>query len=186
MPAQEFLKGAKVFLAGFAQHPAGGLVDQVLGVMEEDFGEREGIVDVTVANEPPGGDDGDAAIPEARRFRQFIEKALVAGEEPGADDVGRAVVHTVPVADETAVAQVEAKNLFLASFAGFQKLNAQDHVGQRTFVVNNRSHELADVGQGEMREFLRDFARRCGGDAEEGVTSAVLEEAALGSRSYPI
>jgi hypothetical protein len=33
-----------------------------------------------------------------------------------------------------------------------------------------------------MREFLRDFARRRGGNAEEGVTSAVPEEAALGSR----
>jgi hypothetical protein len=33
MPAQEALKGAKVFLAGFSQHPASGFLNEVFGII---------------------------------------------------------------------------------------------------------------------------------------------------------
>lgn len=65
--SQEALQGAQAFLAGFAEHPASGFVDEVFWIAEEDFGECEGVVYPAFSDEPPGRDDGDAAIPEARR-----------------------------------------------------------------------------------------------------------------------
>src|SRR5512140_702842 len=51
-------------LAHLAQHPAAGLVDEVVLVAEQAPGDGQGVVEVVVADEVLRGHHGDAALPQ--------------------------------------------------------------------------------------------------------------------------
>ena len=60
-----FLDGT-ITVADFAQHPADGLVDEVVGVVPEDGGDAEGVGEIVLPDEVKGREDGDAAFPQGR------------------------------------------------------------------------------------------------------------------------
>ena len=80
------LQGRFIFLAGFAEEPADGFVDEVVGVMEEDVGDGEGVVELAVADKSHCADDTDTLLPKGFAVvRQVIEQRAVLIEQPFAE-----------------------------------------------------------------------------------------------------
>ena len=63
---EKMLQHGLVALADLAQHPAAGLVHQVVRVGEEMLAEFERVIELPLADQRLRGDDGDALFPEAR------------------------------------------------------------------------------------------------------------------------
>jgi hypothetical protein len=64
MFVQESQQSLSVFFAGFAQPALNGLVDQVVLVLEEQFGDLKGIRHLALADEVRRADDRCAALPD--------------------------------------------------------------------------------------------------------------------------
>ena len=101
-PAQAGL----VLLAHLAQHPARGFANQVVFVMEQQVGQREGVVEVAPSNPLPGGNDGDALFPQQLALSQPVEWGVVAVFEVGSHDLSGREVYQVPVVDAVGMGQV--------------------------------------------------------------------------------
>jgi hypothetical protein len=150
--------------------------------VEENFRQREGIFHVAVTNEPPGGDDGYATIPDARRASQFIQHGFIPRQKPRSGNIGRAAVNSVPVMDETAAAHVEGEDSLPESFISFSELQAENLVGQRTLLMGCRLHEFADVFQRQRGKFSGDSAYGGSWNTKEDIAGGVFEEAPLRPR----
>ena len=61
---EETFLGRAIALANFPQHPADGLVNQIMVVAKQDLGDCQRIVELTLANVVIGRDDRDAPFPE--------------------------------------------------------------------------------------------------------------------------
>ena len=70
VPVEEGVEGGTVGVGG-AEHPAGGFVDQVLGVVEQQFGDGEGVVELAAPDE---GEGGRMAVRRSQRFWDFASR----------------------------------------------------------------------------------------------------------------
>src|SRR5262249_39888879 len=61
---QEVDKPAALTLADLAQHPANSLLDQVVYVVQQDFGDSERVIKLFVADKLPRADDGNPPLPK--------------------------------------------------------------------------------------------------------------------------
>ena len=109
---QEGFYRGRVFLPGFAEHPADGLVHEVFAIGQKPFSQPESVIQLSFVDEVHGGDDGDAAFPQNVRNRQPVKdhhllKTFVDG--PPQDLVCRAI-HQVPVVDVLHIMQVKVQN----------------------------------------------------------------------------
>lgn len=128
-----------MLFANFAQHPADGLVDEIVLVVEKGFGETDGIVEVGGLDEAEGGEHGDAPVPDALALGQLVQEAAVLVDEVAADDFGRGDVHQVPTVDPSAVRYVAVVDEFLF-FVAFRLLRpiGEDHGRQQAYFVKGR------------------------------------------------
>ena len=96
------LQGRFVLLAGFAEEPAHRFVDEVVGVVQEDVGDGEGVGELTVPNEGHGTDYADTLFPEAFSVTgQVVEERPVFVQEPDTEKRVAGKVYEVPVVDES-------------------------------------------------------------------------------------
>ena len=132
MGLQEVLQRGQISLPDFAQHPAGGFVDEVFFVVQENFSELKRVSNLPLADEVQSSNDSDAPFPEALRADKLIEQFLIAmmGEEVGPDNVWGAIVNSVPGADEAEIAYIETEDLFLLLRAAFFITPAENGIGQ--------------------------------------------------------
>lgn len=134
----------RIHLAGFTEHPSAGLVNQVFGIRQQLFCQSEGGVDMALADEPPGGDDRDPAIPQASGCGQAGQDPAIASPEIFSGDIRSAFVHQVPFRHKPPVVEIESKNPFPLSVVSTVKLEAQDPETQGTEFMNVRFETCAN------------------------------------------
>ena len=101
-------EGGAVAFSGFAEEPADGFVDEVVGVVQEDVGDGEGVGELAGADEGHGADDADALFPEGAAVAgEVVEEGAVFVEEPLPEQGIAAEVDEVPVVDAVDVGEVE-------------------------------------------------------------------------------
>ena len=91
---------------------------------------------MSVANEPPSGDDGDATIPKAFGAGEFVQDGFLSVEQIAANNVWSAIVYTVPAPNVFSIAHVKSKNALLLVGISTVELSNENGVGQRTFIVD--------------------------------------------------
>ena len=91
-----------VALAGFAEQPADGFVNEVMRVLPEDVRDGEGVLQLPVADERHRADDTDALLPECLAAAgEIIQERPVLVQQPLAQQRIAGQVHEVPVVDVT-------------------------------------------------------------------------------------
>ena len=119
-----------VALAGLAQHPAHGLVHQVMGVVHQQNGEAEGVVQVVVFYEGVGRYHGYAVVPKQGAGGQPVEHVARLVDEICADNLRRGEVNEVPVVDACRVGKVHVK--YPLGLVGLGSPHLFHHYQQRT------------------------------------------------------
>jgi len=104
---------ASVPLANFPQHPAHGLVNQVLGIRDKALCDLQRFVEFAFLDEVKGSHDGNPAFPQDLRPGQFIQRFAVPVIQVGAYDMLGRDVNKVPVVDILCVGQVQFVDLCL-------------------------------------------------------------------------
>ena len=106
-------QGGLVALAGFAEEPADGFVNEVVGVVKEDIGDGESIGQLSVADEGHGADDAYALLPQGFAVAgEVVEQAAVFIQQPFAQQGIAREVYQVPVIDILGVGEVEIDAVF--------------------------------------------------------------------------
>ena len=105
---EESLQRGLVALAGLAEEPADGLVDEVVWMVEEDVGDGKGVVQLAVADEGHRAHDADALLPDGAAVTcQVVQQRVVLVQQPFAKERVAAEVYQVPIVDEGCVGEVE-------------------------------------------------------------------------------
>ncbi len=162
------------FLHDFTEHPAGGFMDEVVGVIEEELSDSEGIGEVVLAYESVSGDDGDAAFPEGGATGELVKDIAGFMEEELADDIACGEINDVPVIDERGMLEVSCEDGLMEGGGRFFKLEDPDEEGEAAFFVVGGFEELEGIFEGELREGFSEFTEGWDGDAEEFITFGVL------------
>src|ERR687897_1473763 len=113
---EEGSQSPAVLLARLAQPAAGGLVYQVLVIVQQDFGDLERVGHVTLPDEVGGGDDGGPALPQAFGARQLVQDIARFVGEVASDHVWSGEVDKVPVVDPVRAPQVEFEKRLPTAF----------------------------------------------------------------------
>lgn len=100
-------------LSDFAEHSSDSFVDEVVGVVQEKFGELEGVRMLTLFDEVEGGDDGDPSFSEGGRSGELVEFGAVLVEVVATDDFRGSEVDEISIIDEGGIAEVEVYNLMI-------------------------------------------------------------------------
>ena len=96
-----------VFFADLTENPAHGFMDQVVRVVLEKVGNREGILELTLFHEMHTGDHGDALFPEVIFFCPVVKELFVLVEKPMPQNLVTAKVNEIPVVDGVYLTHVE-------------------------------------------------------------------------------
>ncbi len=107
VPLEEALFRGAIPLAHLPQHPADRLVNQIVIVVQQDAGHRQGVAEVPVSDERVRGHDRDAPVPEQRRPCQAPQRRPRTPQQMAPHDLRRRQVHQVPVVDPARVAEVQ-------------------------------------------------------------------------------
>ena len=93
-----------VALPGFTEEPADGFLYEVVRVMQEDVGNREGVVQLSMTDERHGADDADALLPDSAAFTgKVVEESAVFVQKPLPQQRVTRQVHQVPVVNVVGV-----------------------------------------------------------------------------------
>jgi len=103
MLIQKAAEGLFITLSGFPQHPATGLVHEILVVAQKHAAELEGVVQVALPDESVGADHGNAPVPEKCGPGHFFQDRPGFVQKPGPGDVVGGLIDQVPVVDPTCV-----------------------------------------------------------------------------------
>ena len=90
-------------LVQLAEHPADGLVDQVVIVVHEELRDREGVARIAGSQRVEGGDRRDAPLPDELRTRELRERLAALAAQLGAG----------PAISSSGVASATSANPFL-------------------------------------------------------------------------
>ena len=71
---QEGPQPADVAFARLADPAPDGGLDEVLGVVDEELTDREGVVELPTLDEGPGGDDGRTPFPHRLGTRELVQR----------------------------------------------------------------------------------------------------------------
>jgi hypothetical protein len=170
---EEPAQGRLVALADLAQEPADGLVDQVVAVAEQALGEAQGLGGLAVANQGEGGEDRDAAVPDALRDDEAVEQGAVAAADAVGEQVGSRAVHQIPVVDPIAVVEVEAREPLALAGVGALEAEAEDRQGDEAVLVDLTRDQALEVGEGGVAMAPRDLPLLGNPDAEQDVALPV-------------
>ena len=175
---QVSLQSRLVAFSRFAEEPADGFVDEVVGVVQEDVRDGEGVAELPVADEGHGADDADALLPEGLAVaREVVEERAVAIEEPFPEEGVAAQVHEVPVVDAVGVGEVELDARLLQRrrlFCVPEHLHQRQQGGEAHFVKFARDAFL-EVLEGRLAPAVADHRARHGDlDSQELIPFAVL------------
>ncbi len=176
-------EGGAVAFPGFAEEPADGFVDEVVGVVQEDIGDGEGVLELAGADEGHGADDADALFPEGAAVAgEVVEEGAVFVEEPLPEQGVAAEVDEVPVVDAVGVGEVEVDAGALAvrglAFV-VEDFDEGEEGGEAEFVVvaPDAFFEVGEINFSPGR--FDDFAGRGDLDSQELIAFAVLAGAGL-------
>jgi|YelNatPaOPRAMG01_1025707.scaffolds.fasta_scaffold10408_3 hypothetical protein len=136
MPLEKQDQTGQVHLSGLPEHPPAGLVDQVLPVREQPFDQPESGINMPLADEPPGRDDGDPAIPLVLRPGEVEQDRRVLFPEIFSGNIGGALVHQVPFGHLLTVGDIKMKNLILPAGVPPVELVSQDAEPERPDLVD--------------------------------------------------
>lgn len=168
-----------VFLSDLSQHPARGLLDQVLVVPDQDLGHLEGRPELPQSNRPQGGDDRYPSPPEVRRGGQFHgsrpEPPLsdLAPEEPRCRDVDQ-----IPVVHAGKVVEVEPGEV--TAGPRFRPVTAdQDPERDHPLLVNGALEQTTDRRELEVPHGSRDPIEIGSTDSDEEIALPVIARARL-------
>lgn len=179
--AEEAAKGGRVLLAAFAQHPADGLVHQVVRMPERGDALAERLVEFTPPDECECGDYGDPVLPERRATRQPVEKAARTIEQMPADKRRRGKVDEVPVVHAVLCRRGEVEAVDRRPFAFGRASEPFDEQEERAFAgfVPRRGEQRLDRRVVRVQVRLRDSPDLRDHHAEEPVPFAVFAGAGL-------
>src|SRR5918994_1407519 len=178
---EEGSQSPAVLLARLAQPAAGGLVDQILLVVEQHLGDPEGVVHIAVPDEEVGADDGGAAFPHVLGARQLVEDLARFVGQVAADDVRAGHVDQVPVVDPVRASQVEVEQLLPAAFwrPFASGLLVHDAEAAGAHLVDRALEQLLDLVRRHLDELLGEREDLPHAHADELVALAVLSLAQL-------
>ena len=61
---QEVPQYVRIFLPNFAQHPACSFMDEIMWMIQQLFGQTQGVFKLVLADNAPSGDNSDALFPK--------------------------------------------------------------------------------------------------------------------------
>ena len=176
---EEPSQGGAVTLAGLSQHPADGLVDQVVLVGQQQVRDAERVVEIALPDEVQRRHDRDTPLPQHMRLREAPKRCATAILKVSAHDLRRGQIDEVPVVDERGAVEIQLVNPGASGRVGASKRLDQQHQRQRTLLVNARAQERPDLRQRKIAAFAADGAQRGNPDADEDVARAVFAGAGL-------
>ena len=101
-------------LAGFAEEPADSFVDQVVGMVKEDVGDSESIVELAVADEGHGADDADALLPKGLSIAgKIIQQISVLIEQPLPQQRITGKIDQIPIVDIRRMRKIKVDTILL-------------------------------------------------------------------------
>ena len=162
-----------------AQQPAGGFVNQVVGMVEQFSGNTQGVVVASFAHRCHGGYNGHALVPQvAVHSGEFVKDGGFGGVayNPVAQNLGGDEVDQVPVvsAVEDGEVEIDGGAAIVVSFLPPVDFNEHEEPGEAYFVPG-RGREGVDVGNLRFVAMVADHGA-CQGhhDAEKAVALAIL------------
>ena len=166
--------------ARLPEDPARCLLDQVLSILDQDFGHLDRRFDLTPADRPQGRDDRHPPTPEIRGCGQPLrgrpEPAFgdLAPEEPRCRDVDQ-----IPVVDTVEVVQIETGQAASCEVGPSPVAVDKDPQGHHPVFVDLAPEQTADRAEFDPAHLPRDPVEVRSPDADEPVALGVL------SRSGP-
>ena len=130
--------GQRFFIAftGFTQHPAAGLVHQVVTMGKKLLDKFQRIGKISFSDKGQCGNNGYPLFPEIFTVGQLIQDRPVFVQEPLPHNVASRHIHQVPIIDTVSMGQIKLKDFFTTCVAGFLKLFRQnDQSTKTTFVI---------------------------------------------------
>jgi len=185
MRIEESLLGLERPLAHLAKHPADGLVNEVMGIAEQDLGDRERVGIVVFQEKIMRRDDGDALVPEILRSREPVQDASVflVFKKIRPENISRRAVHQIPAVHPSPVSEIKTGDAraFLLVFllVRLGKSPHEDRQRDRTALVDPVLMKLRHLRQGKVGKFLRDDGMLRRAEAEEDIAFAILAFARL-------
>ena len=176
MPFEERAQRRPVHtLAHFAQHPADGLVDEVVPIVEQSRSDAQRVVRGPLLDEVEGCEHRDPARPEVLRTRQLVEQPAVLVREPPAYDVLGARIDQIPVVDVSEALHVQTKYaLTNGSLARRGELMHEYQQRCQAFLVDSGREQLVDFSQWQCAELPCDETLLGNRAADEDVALTVV------------
>ncbi len=147
---QEAEQSPAISLAGFTDPAADGLLDQIVGVIHQDFRDLEGVGCVALPNEEIGADNGGAALPRVLGTRELVHNIAGFVIQITADNVGRGHIDQVPSVDAIVAPDIKIGQLFSPAL---RRLSAA------RLLVHNAQPADPDLMDRALEQFLN-FAGR--------------------------
>src|SRR5262245_27890549 len=90
-----------------------------MGLMDQNFGNLEGVVDIPLANEIVSSSDGSAAFPGAFGTGKLVQDSSRLIGQVAADNVRSTPVHQIPIVDSVVALYVEVEQFLPARLRCF-------------------------------------------------------------------
>jgi hypothetical protein len=141
-----------ILLSRLAEHSAGHRLHELVLVLGEDLGEREGVVELAPADEVKGGEHRYPPLPPIVRAREPEQDISVLVGQVSADDVVGADVDEVPGVDAVGPPQVQLVELVLSGRGGARSRRLLSHHADRADprLVGGLLEELLDLLGGHL------------------------------------
>lgn len=158
----------------FPVHPPHSLVNQVVFVTPELFGQREGILEFAGADERVSCDNRYALPPQTACICQVVENGSITLEQPGPENFVGGTVDQIPIVDVIQIVQIEVDNLLAVGFVTpFELEDENQQAGQATLVIPI-PEQAPGLWQRQVPELAIYFSLRWNNNAEELIPFCLL------------
>ena len=158
MGVEESRRSRGFLLAHLPQHPADRLLHGVVGVIHQQLGDPERVIDVAATDECERAQDGGAALHRSVGSCQRVQHVPGTVPQVLTDDPDGAPVDKVPGVDAVVSSQIELEQLAAALFGRLPAPGLPVHDADRADpdLVDRAVEQSLDLGRCQVDELLRE------------------------------
>ena len=163
----------------FTQHPANGLVNEVVGIVEQQSSDPQSLVVLARLDVMERCEDRDASIPDGSGCSQTPQERSVGVLEVCADDMLGRAVDEIPVVDPASVTNVAAVDGRALPRVATLILVDQYQERHEAFLMPSRSQQRRRLAQWQIPVASCQLTQHRRPDAEKPIAGAVFPGARL-------
>ena len=161
-------------LADLPQHPAHGLVDQIMFIAQQAPRDAQRIAELVLPDVMQGGRHRNASLPETGRAAQRVEQLARSPRQVRSQDQVRGTVDEVPVVHPLQVVQVQLGDARALAYIALPEIVHENHQCQQSRLMPWRLQQRAHLRQRQIGMLAGQHTHLRHRQAEESISLSVL------------